>query len=95
MNDRIRKKISKHNDERRMLMIEAIKANGVQDADKFIDKGIPQSMLFMMELIPIIHCKYEHLPEGALKSVLDVGPQNFAGTQLLYQILIRTSHFVA
>lgn len=56
------------------------------DPDKSIAKAIPQSQLFMIELIPIIHRLYLGLPEGATKTVLDVGPQNFAGTALLASV---------
>jgi hypothetical protein len=67
-------------------MLEAVKMGGVEDAARFVDKGMPQSELFMAEMIPIIHRLYSHLPEGARKAALDVGPQNFAGTELLARI---------
>ncbi|MEZ5922474.1 MAG: methyltransferase domain-containing protein [Parvularculaceae bacterium] len=76
-------RIEASNDARRKLMIEAIEATGVTDADRFIDKAIPQSTLFMIDIIPYIHRLYEHLPEGVWKSALDVGPENFGGTNLL------------
>ena len=48
-----------------------------------VDKDIPQSMLFMVELIPTIHRLYLDLPQNVQKTCLDVGPLNFAGTALL------------
>lgn len=76
-------KIEAFREAERDLMIEAIEATGVPDADKFIDKGMPQSRLFMVDIIPYIHRLYQHLPEGTWKSAVDIGPENFAGTQLL------------
>lgn len=72
-------------------MLEAVRLGGVDAAERFVDKGMPQSELFMAEMIPIIHRLYEHLPEGAIKTALDVGPQNFAGTELLSRIHARST----
>jgi len=76
-------RIQKNNDERKALMQEAVEV-AVKDTGKdYIRKGIPQSLLFMVEIIPVIHRLYEHIPERVYKSVLEVGPENFAGTELL------------
>lgn len=53
---------------------------------KFIRKGIPQSELFMLEIIPHIHRHYMALPDDSIKSVLDVGPQSFGGTSLIQRL---------
>ena len=37
----------------------------------------------MVEIIPYLHRLYGHYPEGIWRSVLDVGPQTFAGTAIL------------
>lgn len=89
--DDLLQRIDEHNIERRKLMIEAIEATGVPDAEKFIDKGMPQSSLFMIDIIPYIHRLYQHLPEGVWKSAVDVGPENFAGTSLLANTHAATS----
>lgn len=81
--DDIVRKIENFHQTKRELMIEAISSTGVEDAEKFIDKGMPQSRLFMVDIIPYIHRLYQHLPEGTWKSAVDIGPENFAGTQLL------------
>ena len=75
--------IREHNQQRQKLMLEALSLSGVEDGYRFISKGIPQSQLFMLELIPVLHELYISEPEGARKAILDVGPQNFAGTALL------------
>jgi 2-polyprenyl-3-methyl-5-hydroxy-6-metoxy-1,4-benzoquinol methylase len=87
------RRIQCNRDEREALLREALVAKGMSesDADRFILKGMPQSSLFMVEIIPFLHRHYLHLPENAEKSVLDVGPQNFAGTALLANLHTRTS----
>lgn len=82
----LEERIKSHHKEREKLLLEAASKNGVSDGDKFIYKSIPQSTLFMAEIIPLIHRLYLHLPETTYKSALDVGPENFAGTALLQQI---------
>ena len=57
-----------------------------EEAKKYIFKAIPQSELFMTEVIPHIHANYLDLPENVLKTVLDVGPQSFGGTSLLSRL---------
>lgn len=59
--------------------------------EKTIDKEIPQSALFMVELIPIIHRLYMDLPANALKTVLDIGPSSFGGTALLANLHAKQS----
>jgi len=44
---------------------------------------MPQSELFMIEIIPIIHRLYFNWPYNGTVEVLDVGPQTFTGTRLL------------
>ncbi|OWK24284.1 hypothetical protein AJ87_24190 [Rhizobium yanglingense] len=86
MKNTLQARIEKNLAERKELMKEALSSKGTQDAEHFISKGIPQSLLFMAELIPHIHSLYEHEPENITKTVLDVGPQNMAGTALLRDI---------
>ena len=83
--------IRSHNEERYELMTRALKLSGVEDAHKFVTKGLPQSQLFMVEVIPFLHRLYLHEEENTTKRVLDVGPQNFAGTALLRDVHRRNS----
>lgn len=62
------------------------------DPHVFVDKAIPQSELFMAEIIRVLHDLYLPAPTNAKKTVLDVGPQTFGGTALLER-LHRTSSF--
>lgn len=78
----LKNKIQCHLEERNALMRECFISMGV-DPILQIDKGIPQSSLFMVELIPIIHRLYLSLPSNTEKTVLDVGPSCFGGTALL------------
>lgn len=71
-------------EDHRQLMADCI-SFGRGDPEKFIEKGIPQSQLFMVEIIPFIHRYYFSLPTNARKTVLDIGPQSFGGTRLLYE----------
>ena len=82
----LRERIKSNNSDRHALMIEALKMCGVEDAERFIVKGLPQSELFMSEVIARLHRLYLPEPENTFKTVLDVGPQNFAGTALLHSI---------
>ena len=91
MHETIEERIRRNNIERRELMLESVENSIFSNGQKFVDKGIPQSMLFMLEIIPIIHRLYDHLPEGTYKSAVDIGPQNFAGTALLSQIHAKES----
>ena len=67
------------------LLVEAIEREGIESRG-FISKGMPQSELFMAEIIPLIHELYMDLASFETKTVLDVGPQSFAGTALLQSI---------
>ncbi len=67
----------------RILMEECIAFGGANPKHS-IDLGIPQSQLFMVELIPFIHRYYLELPKNMRKTVLDIGPSEFGGTKLLY-----------
>jgi SAM-dependent methyltransferase len=62
-----------------------IKRAGV-DPDIFFDKSMPQSELFMVEIIPIIHQLYFNWPYNGTVEVLDIGPQTFTGTRLLSRL---------
>lgn len=88
MTDReaLRAEIRRHVTERRDLMRRALEAGGAEDPEKTVSKGMPQSLLFMVELVPFIHRLWGHLPEGSRRTVLDVGPENFAGTALLARL---------
>lgn len=81
----LRARIARMQADYRQLMEDCISLGG-GDPAKFIDKGIPQSQLFMTELIPFIHRHYMPAPANTRKSVLDIGPQSFGGTKLLYDI---------
>ncbi len=89
----LKSRIRSNNEERNQLMREALVANGVDAAttEKLIKKGIPQSQLFMAEIIPFLHRHYMALPELVTKSILDIGPLNFAGTALLASTHHRSS----
>ncbi len=78
-------RIEKMNQEHRLLMEECVAQSGA-DPQLFIEKGIPQSELFMVELIPFIHKRYLAAPTNITKTVLDVGPQSFGGTRMLQAI---------
>lgn len=84
-NDNFIQQATQHLLNRRSLMIESLVKGGLTEAEAIhaIDKGIPQSKLFMAELIPIIHRLYESTPARVWKSALDIGPHVFGGTQLL------------
>lgn len=62
-----------------------IKLAGV-DPDVFFQKSMPQSELFMVEIIPVIHQLYFNWPYNGTAEVLDIGPQTFSGTRLLARI---------
>lgn len=78
-------RIEKMHKDYRELIADCISL-GQADADHFIKKGIPQSELFMVELIPFIHRFYMSAPVNVKKTVLDVGPQSFGGTRLLQSV---------
>ncbi len=84
--DALRAEIRRHIAERRSLMRRALEIGGAADPEKTLSKGMPQSLLFMVELVPFIHRLWGHLPEGSWRTVLDVGPENFSGTALLAQL---------
>lgn len=89
----LKQRIKENNEGRDSLMREALAVNGIDSAtiEKLIKKGIPQSQLFMAEIIPFLHKLYLDLPELETKTVLDIGPLNFAGTALLSSIHHRNS----
>jgi 2-polyprenyl-3-methyl-5-hydroxy-6-metoxy-1,4-benzoquinol methylase len=89
----LRTRIEANNRDRNLLLRESLTASGLSEinAKRFIQKGIPQSMLYMVEIIPLLHHLYLSLPENETKSVLDVGPQNFAGTALLADLHSKAS----
>ncbi len=82
----LKEEIRRHVAQRKDLMRRALEAGGVENPEKHVSKGMPQSLLFMVELVPFIHGLWGHLPEGSRRTVLDVGPENFAGTALLAQL---------
>jgi 2-polyprenyl-3-methyl-5-hydroxy-6-metoxy-1,4-benzoquinol methylase len=53
------------------------------DPEIFYFKSMPQSELFMAEIIPTIHELYFGYPVNRSIDVLDIGPQTFSGTRLL------------
>ena len=53
------------------------------DTEVFYNKSMPQSELFMAEIIPVIHELFFNFPINRSVEVLDVGPQTFSGTRLL------------
>lgn len=53
------------------------------DPEVFYNKSMPQSELFMTEIIPVIHELYFSFPVNKTIEVLDIGPQTFSGTRLL------------
>lgn len=85
MDKDLKKRIEAVNREYQELLRECVEVVGL-DYEKFIKKSIPQSRLFMVEIIQMIHRLYEYLPINIEKSVLDVGPQTFAGTALLEEL---------
>ena len=78
----LRERIQRHLEEREILSRDCVLASG-GNPDLCIDKDIPQSTLFMVELLPVIHRLYLKLPSNTQKTVLDVGPSCFGGTALL------------
>jgi SAM-dependent methyltransferase len=84
-------RIARVRSEYRDLMEECV-ARGGADPGKFIDQGMPQSQLFMVEIIPFIHRYYFNQPVNVLKTALDIGPQTFAGTKLLHDIHKKESY---
>lgn len=89
----LKNRIKQNNADRNSLMREALAVNSIDPLtiEKLIKKGIPQSQLFMVEIIPFLHKLYLNLPELQTKTALDVGPLNFAGTALLSSIHQRSS----
>lgn len=83
--DELRNKIKVINDERNELIKECISIVGL-DASNFMEKSGPQSELFMVEIIPVIHKLFFSFPYNKEISVLDVGPQTFTGTALLNRL---------
>jgi 2-polyprenyl-3-methyl-5-hydroxy-6-metoxy-1,4-benzoquinol methylase len=67
------------------LMRRALLETGV-DPEVLLEKSSQQSALFMVEIIPIIHKLYFDAPANIHKTVLDIGPQTFAGTELLQRL---------
>ena len=49
----------------------------------FRQKSVPQSQLFMVDLIPMIHRLFFGAPVNSSIEVLDVGPASMSGTKLL------------
>lgn len=74
----------------RQRLVEQIAEESGVDPRKFVDKAIPQSELFMAEIIRVLHDLYLSLPRTE-KSVLDVGPQCFGGTALLERLHAPTT----
>lgn len=68
--------------EKDALLRDCVRSSG-GDPDRRVDKDIPQSALFMTELIPTIYRLYMDLPANVQKTCLDVGPSSFGGTALL------------
>jgi len=87
----IESEIAAYHSHRDDLLKRAATAVGL-DPDVFVDKAIPQSELFMAEIIRVLHDLYLSAPTNAKKTVLDVGPQSFGGTALLER-LHRNSSF--
>lgn len=88
--DQLRERIQNHLKERNDLFRDCVLYSG-GNPDLLVDKAIPQSALFMIELIPIIHRLYMELAPNAKKTVLDVGPDSFAGTALLADLHTENS----
>ena len=86
-------RIRRNNEERSSLIKQALEINNIDPVsiEKFITKAIPQSQLFMAEIIQYLHKHCLDLPDLVSKTVLDVGPQTFAGTALLSGIHSRKS----
>lgn len=78
----LRERINAYLVEKDALLRDCVRSCG-GDPDRRVDKDIPQSMLFMTELIPTIHHLYMDLPSNVQKTCLDVGPSSFGGTALL------------
>ncbi|ASQ89792.1 hypothetical protein CHL67_01620 [Prosthecochloris sp. GSB1] len=75
-------RIKAHLVEKKALLRDCVRSGG-GNTDRRIDKDIPQSALFMTELMPTIHRLYMNLPANVQKTCLDVGPSSFGGTALL------------
>lgn len=84
-NKALKKKIERFHAHREDLIREICEQNGL-DYQRIVDKEIPQSTLFMSEIIRYLHDLCLHFPERTYKSALDVGPLSFAGTALLSTI---------
>lgn len=86
----LRKRIKSHLEEKAALIRDCVTSTE-HNPDLFVEKAIPQSKLFMAELIPVIHRLYMDLPTNAQKTVLDVGPSSFGGTALLADLHTQKS----
>lgn len=75
-------RIKTHHSEHEKLVEDCMSQVGI-DPEVFYQKSFPQSMCFMLELIPLIHKLYIGAPTNITKTVLDVGPQTYGGTALL------------
>lgn len=87
----LRKRIKSHLEERSALIRDCVISMG-RDPELCVEKAIPQSALFMVELIPVIHRLYMGLPTNAKKTALDVGPSCFGGTALLADLHTEQSY---
>jgi hypothetical protein len=77
---------------REALLCDILMEAGIDNPLDWAAKSFAQSQLFAAEIIPIIHRLYEAEPINTEKSFLDIGPQNFAGTQLLTSVHHRRSY---
>jgi hypothetical protein len=88
--DDLAQEIAQYHSLREAVMRKTMVASGL-DPDIFITKSMPQSQMFMVEIIPWIHKLYMHEPANIVKTILDVGPQTFSGTALLSSLHTKES----
>lgn len=82
----LEKRIDRFHREYDALLEEVLSSAGIETPADWAAKSFAQSLLFAAEIIPLIHRLYEADPVNIHKSLLDIGPQNFAGTRLIQSI---------
>lgn len=82
----LEQRIAAFHEARDQLLRDILVEAGISDPLDWAARAMPQSELFATEIIPLIHRLYEPEPTNVEKSLLDVGPQNFAGTRLIQSI---------
>jgi Methyltransferase domain len=82
----LEKRIAEFHSIRLELLADILAEAGIEDPADWAAKAFSQSQLFAAEILPLMHRLYEPEPVNIEKTFLDIGPSNFAGTQLIQSI---------